>query len=70
MTDCKESRIAVGVDGYRSIYDVKKHAYNNGGEPTPHWIDVEKRLSRYGRWINRDFIGSQRPFYLEEEFVS
>ena len=31
---------------------------------------MDRRPSRYGPWINRDFIGPQHPFYLEEEFVN
>ena len=29
-----------------------------------------RRPSRYGPWIDRDFIGPQCPFYLEKNFVN
>ena len=57
MIDCKESRIAVGEGETWSVYDVKKHAYDTNEEPTPHWVDLNRRPSRYGPWVNRDFIG-------------
>lgn len=33
-------------------------------------VDLNRRPSRYGPWVNRDFIGPQRPFYLEEDFIN
>jgi hypothetical protein len=70
MIDCKASKIAKGEGETWSIYDVKKHAYDNEEEPTPHWVDMDKRPSRYGPWIHGDFIRLHRLFYLEEEFMN
>ena len=61
---------SVGEGETWSVYDVKKHAYDTSEEPTPHWLDLIRRLSRYGPWIDRDFIGPRCPFYLEEDFVN
>ena len=44
--------------------------YDNDEEQTPHWVDMNRKPSRYGLWINGDFIGPQRLLYLEKEFVN
>ena len=70
LIDCRTSKIAVGEGETRSVYDVKNHAYDNDEEPNPHWVDLDRRPSRNGPWVNGDFIGPQRPFYLEEDLLN
>ena len=69
LIDCKTSKIEVGEGENRSVYDVKKHAYDTGEEPIPPSVELERRPSRYGPWVSGNFIGPQRPFYLEKNFV-
>ena len=69
MIDCKESKITVGEGDTWSVYDVKKHSYDCNDEPIPYWVEMNRRPSRYGPWIERNFIGPQCPFYLEKDFV-
>ena len=69
LIDCRTSKIAVGEGESRSVYDVKKHAYDTGEEPIPPWVELDRRPSRYGPWVSGDFIGPQRQFYLEQDFI-
>ena len=69
LIDCKASVITIGEGESRSVYDVKKHAYDTGEEPIPPCIELDRRPSRYGPWVNGNFIGPQRPFYLEKDFI-
>jgi hypothetical protein len=48
MIDCKESKIAVGEGDTWLVYDVTKHSYDCEEEPTPHWVEMNRRPSRYG----------------------
>ena len=56
MIDCKKSKIAVGEGETWSVYDVKKHSYDCEDESTPHWVEMNRRPSRYGPWIERNLL--------------
>lgn len=69
IIDCKMSKIAVGEEYTRSIYDVHMHEYDNEGDVMPNWLVRDRKPPRYGPRIGEDFTGHQRPFFLEDDFV-